>query len=64
MAGNVKKDGNSSGTSGNGSRLGILDRPLPKTKGEVSLSSFAFLFSEIVQYTQNRVTSVADLERK
>jgi hypothetical protein len=44
--------------------VGILDRPLTKAKGEVSLSSFAFLFSEIVQYSQNRVASVADLERK
>mmetsp|Transcript_11736 Transcript_11736/g.17779 ORF Transcript_11736/g.17779 Transcript_11736/m.17779 type:complete len:194 (+) Transcript_11736:75-656(+) len=45
-------------------RPGILDRPLTKPKGEVSLSSFAFLFSEIVQYSQNRVTSIGDLERK
>lgn len=45
-------------------RPGILDRPLAKTKGEVSLSSFALLFSEIVQYSQNRVLSIGDLERK
>jgi trafficking protein particle complex subunit 5 len=45
-------------------RPGILDRPLIKAKGEVSLSSFALLFSEIVQYSQNRVTSIGDLERK
>jgi hypothetical protein len=48
--------------------LGILDRPLNKpagvAKGEVSLSSFALLFSEIVQYNQNRVDSISDLERK
>lgn len=31
---------------------------------QVSLSSFAFLFSEMVQYSQNRVSSIADLERK
>jgi trafficking protein particle complex subunit 5 len=54
MATNAKKD----------ARLGILDRPLTKPKGEVALSSFALLFSEIVQYSQNRVTSVNDLERK
>jgi trafficking protein particle complex subunit 5 len=30
----------------------------------VSLSAFAFLFSEIVQYFQNRVDSVSDLEKK
>jgi trafficking protein particle complex subunit 5 len=54
MAANAKKE----------IRLGILDRPLTKPKGEVALSSFALLFSEIVQYFQNRVTSVNDLERK
>lgn len=31
---------------------------------QVSLSSFAFLFSEIVQYSQTRVSSIADLEKK
>lgn len=45
-------------------RPGILDRPLAKGKGEVALSSFALLFSEIVQYCQNRVLSIGDLERK
>mmetsp|Transcript_21277 Transcript_21277/g.23112 ORF Transcript_21277/g.23112 Transcript_21277/m.23112 type:complete len:193 (+) Transcript_21277:55-633(+) len=45
-------------------RVGILDRPLIRPKTEVSLSAFAFLFSEVVQYTQNRVTSVADLEKR
>lgn len=48
--------------------LGILDRSLIKpagvAKAEVSLSSFALLFSEIVQYNQNRVDSISDLERK
>ena len=50
----------------------ILDRPLTKTQGQqglanapfVSLSAFSFLFSEIVQYSQNRVNSISDLERK
>ena len=28
------------------------------------MSAFAFLFSELVQYTQNRVTSVSDLEKR
>ena len=68
------------------SKVGILDRSIAKSKGEVtinmnlspksdeilhirnmiqvSLSAFALLFSELVQYNQNRVTSVADLERK
>jgi hypothetical protein len=31
---------------------------------QVSLSAFSFLFSEIVQYYQNRVLSIGDLERK
>ncbi len=35
-----------------------------KPKGDVSLSAFAFLFSELVQYSQNRVESIADLEEK
>ena len=43
---------------------GILERPLIRPKFEVSLSAFAFLFSEIVQYNQNRVESIPDLEKK
>lgn len=31
---------------------------------QVSVSAFAFLFSELVQYSQNRVTSVSDLEKR
>jgi hypothetical protein len=46
-------------------RVSILDRPLIKaTKPEVSLSAFALLISEIVQYQQNRVASVVDLGKK
>eukprot|EP01033_Poteriospumella_lacustris_P021117 gene21117-15614_t len=45
-------------------RASILDKPLIRPKTEVSLSSFAFLFSEIVQYSQTRVSSIADLEKK
>jgi len=30
----------------------------------VSLSAFAYLFSELVQYTQNRVSHINDLERR
>ncbi|CAM9319116.1 unnamed protein product [Pylaiella littoralis] len=50
-------------------RTRILDRQIVASgKGgkpaEVSLSAFSFLFSEMVQYFQDRVTSIADLERK
>ena len=52
--------GQPSGISG-----GILDRPLNRTRGaEVSLNAFAFLLSEIVSYSQSRVDSVTDLERR
>ena len=44
---------------------GILDRPLNKTRGaEVGLNAFAFLLAEIVSYSQSRVDSVTDLERR
>ncbi|XP_065834374.1 trafficking protein particle complex subunit 5-like [Oscarella lobularis] len=45
-------------------QVGILDRALSKGKGEVNLSAFALLFSEIVQYCQNRVHSVNELHGK
>ncbi|KIM32553.1 hypothetical protein M408DRAFT_19953 [Serendipita vermifera MAFF 305830] len=46
-------------------RPNIYDRPLNKTRNaEVSLSAFAFLFGEMVQYTQKRVAGIADFERK
>jgi len=41
---------------------GILDKPLSKGKQEVALSAFALLFSEMIQYSQNRVKSVAELQ--
>jgi hypothetical protein len=31
---------------------------------QVSLSAFAFLFSELVQYNQTRVDNIAELERR
>ncbi|KAH9982164.1 NO signaling/Golgi transport ligand-binding domain-containing protein [Lactifluus volemus] len=47
------------------SRPNIYDRPLNKTRNaEVSASAFAFLFSEIVQYMQKRVSGINDLERR
>ena len=47
------------------SRPNIYDRPLNKTRtAEVSASAHAFLFSEIVQYMQKRVSGINDLERR
>ncbi|KAL0577659.1 Trafficking protein particle complex subunit 31 [Marasmius crinis-equi] len=46
-------------------RPSILDRNLNKTRvSDVSGSAFSFLFAEIVQYTQSRVTGINDLERR
>ncbi|KII86352.1 hypothetical protein PLICRDRAFT_114386 [Plicaturopsis crispa FD-325 SS-3] len=48
-----------------GVRPNIYDRSLAKTRtAEVSASAFAFLFSEVVQYTQKRVSGINDLERR
>lgn len=41
-----------------------MDKPLSRGKNEVSLSLFALLFSETVQYCQTRVTTVVDLQGK
>ncbi|NXV71562.1 TPPC5 protein, partial [Atlantisia rogersi] len=42
----------------------VLERALGRARSEVSLSAFALLFSELVQYCQNRVYSVAELQAK
>ena len=42
----------------------VLDAPLPTGRPTVSLSAFAFLFSELVQYHQSRVSNINELERK
>ncbi|CAI4229631.1 unnamed protein product [Auanema sp. JU1783] len=44
--------------------VGILDKTLSRGKNEVSLSTFAVLFSEMVKYAQNRVDTVSDLHDK
>ena len=44
--------------------VNIIDRPLSRCKSEISLSSFAFLFSEYVQYCTNRVMTIPDLQNK
>lgn len=46
------------------SKSSILEKPLTKGKSEVSLSLFALVFSEIIQYSQKSCTSVADLADK
>eukprot|EP00057_Strongylocentrotus_purpuratus_P023743 XP_011678217.1 PREDICTED: trafficking protein particle complex subunit 5 [Strongylocentrotus purpuratus] len=45
-------------------KTGLVDRPLSKGKGEINISTFALLFSEMVQYCQNRVSSVPELQSK
>lgn len=45
-------------------KTSILDKSLSKGRGEVSLSCFALLFSELVQYCQNRVYTVPELQNK
>ncbi|XP_031565438.1 trafficking protein particle complex subunit 5-like [Actinia tenebrosa] len=42
----------------------ILDRPLSKGRNEINCSTFALLFSEMVQYCQNRVYTVPELQTK
>lgn len=45
-------------------RPSILDKSLSRGKTEVSLTAYALLFSEIVQYSHNRVNSVTELHNK
>ncbi|KAL3780461.1 hypothetical protein ACHAWO_011784 [Cyclotella atomus] len=44
----------------------ILDRPLdrPRSSDGVSLSAFAYIYSELVQYHQGRAASISELERR
>merc|ERR1711977_195005 len=44
----------------------LVDRQIlnVKSKTDVGVGAFAFLFSEIVQYSQTRVSNVSELERK
>ncbi|KAJ1910860.1 protein particle complex subunit [Tieghemiomyces parasiticus] len=51
--------------SGGRRRASILDRSLNRAQAsEVNLSAFSFLFSEILQYTQNRVDGISDFEQR
>ncbi|KAL1486766.1 hypothetical protein MTO96_008750 [Rhipicephalus appendiculatus] len=45
-------------------RVSILDKPLNKSRSDVSISLFGLLFSEIVQYCQNRVYTIPELQTK
>ena len=45
-------------------KTSILDKSLSRGKQEVSLSAFALLFSEMVQYCQSRSNTVNDLQVK
>jgi len=42
----------------------ILDKPLSRGKSEINVSTFGLLFSEMVQYCQNRVNTVPELQNK
>ncbi|KAG7161255.1 Trafficking protein particle complex subunit 5-like [Homarus americanus] len=50
--------------SGSKQRPSILDKSLSRGRTEVSLTAYALLFSEMVQYSHNRVTSVNELHNK
>lgn len=55
------------GTAGGEGRRGsvIYERSLASTRGrEVSLGGWAFLFGEIVQYTQKRVSGIGEFEKR
>lgn len=42
----------------------LLDKPIPRGTGQVSLSAFSYLFCELVSYCQARMDGVADLEKR
>ena len=46
------------------SKVSVLDKSLPKAKSEINISAFALLFSEMVQYCQNRVYTVPELQNR
>lgn len=49
---------------GTGKKSAILDQNLLVPRGQVSLDAYLVLFSELVTYSRNRVTSVTELEQK
>jgi len=42
----------------------ILDKPLSKGKAEINISTYALLFSEMVQYSRDRANTVTELQQK
>lgn len=48
----------------NRTKSNILDKPLSRGKGEISLSCYALLFSEVVQYCQNKSQTVPELQTR
>ncbi|KYR01489.1 hypothetical protein DLAC_01475 [Tieghemostelium lacteum] len=48
----------------NKNSMNIVDKPIPKGKTEINISSFAFLFSEMIQYCQDRIKAAHELEKK
>lgn len=51
--------------SSSSSSSSILDRPIAKQRtDQVSLSAFSYLYSELVQYHQSRVSNISELEDK
>lgn len=45
-------------------KTSILDKPIPKIKNDVNLSTFAFLISEMVQYTNKRSSKLTEFQLK
>ncbi|CAG2177249.1 unnamed protein product, partial [Oppiella nova] len=45
-------------------RTSTLDKSLPKAKSEINISIYALLMSEMVQYCQNRVYTVPELQTR
>jgi len=45
-------------------KLSVYDRPLHKQRTEVSLSAFAFLFAEVVDYCLKKVGAMQELEER
>ncbi|GMK56016.1 hypothetical protein CspeluHIS016_0210720 [Cutaneotrichosporon spelunceum] len=49
----------------NSGTVNILERPLNRTRAsEVALAAWAFMLAEIISYSQSRVDSVNDLEKR